>query len=88
MGIIECQDYIPPMQVDTFMTDLLRSRISRRVIAEQHLSFSETFQPRRQFQNGTNTTTNAIGEVLLHCNAREVVSRILFFYCSLSRQRE
>jgi pyruvate dehydrogenase kinase 2/3/4 len=51
-------------------------RISRRVIAEQHLALTETFHSPWHFPNAnTSLDPNAefVGEVFLRCNAREVV---------------
>ncbi|ORX46339.1 alpha-ketoacid dehydrogenase kinase [Hesseltinella vesiculosa] len=40
LGMQECQEYITIEKRDNFMNTLLRSRISRRVLAEQHLVLS------------------------------------------------
>jgi pyruvate dehydrogenase kinase 2/3/4 len=53
-------------------------RISRRVIAEQHLALTETFNSPWHFPdspNTSNTGTEFVGEVFLKCNAGEVVNR-------------
>lgn len=51
-------------------------RISRRVIAEQHLALTETFNSPWHFPDAKNTTDSEfIGEVFLKCNAKEVVER-------------
>ncbi|MCJ1285876.1 hypothetical protein MMC26_005218 [Xylographa opegraphella] len=76
MGVLECQDLMPAEQMDKFMNTLLRSRISRRVIAEQHLALTETFSspwhlPETKAQ--LESTTDFVGEVFLRCNAREVI---------------
>jgi len=58
------------------LTDL--QRISRRVIAEQHLALTETFNSPWHFPdspNTSNTGTEFVGEVFLKCNAGEVVNR-------------
>lgn len=52
-------------------------RISRRVIAEQHLALTETFNspwhfPDAKYQQDPNL--DCVGEVFLRCNAREVVT--------------
>ena len=72
-GIIECQDLMSPDEIDAFMNDLLKSRISRRVIAEQHLSLTETFHSLWHFPGDASSNTESIGEVFLRCNARQVV---------------
>lgn len=54
----------------------LRQRISRRVIAEQHLALTETFNSPWHFPDAkvqADTNTEFVGEVFLRCNAREVV---------------
>ncbi|KAI9136516.1 hypothetical protein BKA69DRAFT_1103591 [Paraphysoderma sedebokerense] len=45
LGMWECQEsgLLGKIEVDRFITDMLKSRISRRVLAQQHLSLSETF---------------------------------------------
>ncbi|PWW72754.1 alpha-ketoacid dehydrogenase kinase [Tuber magnatum] len=43
MGVLECSDLVPSHELDRFMNVILRSRISRRVIAEQHLALTDTF---------------------------------------------
>lgn len=51
-------------------------RISRRVIAEQHLALTETFNSPWHFPNAkdpTDANADFVGEVFLRCNAREVV---------------
>jgi len=52
-----------------------RKRISRRVIAEQHLALTETFSSPWHFPDSPTSTHDFVGEVFLKCNAREVVSR-------------
>ncbi len=53
----------------------LTKRISRRVIAEQHLALTETFNSPWHFPDANPPYTEFVGEVFLKCNAREVVSR-------------
>lgn len=51
-----------------------KQRISRRVIAEQHLALTSTFsQPHATHHN---PPTEFVGEVFLRCSARDVVTRI------------
>jgi hypothetical protein len=54
-------------------------RISRRVIAEQHLALTDTFHepwhfPGAKFQHDPNNA-DFVGEIFLRCNAKEVVER-------------
>ncbi|RDW95166.1 protein kinase-like protein [Coleophoma crateriformis] len=75
MGVLECRDLMNPEDMDKFMNTILRSRISRRVIAEQHLSLTETFNSPWHFPDSTTPETEFVGEVFLKCNAKEVVER-------------
>ncbi|KAI4171691.1 MAG: hypothetical protein LQ343_004084 [Gyalolechia ehrenbergii] len=89
MGIIECQSLMRPEETDKFMNTLLRSRISRRVIAEQHLALTETFHSHWHFPDAKqNHDPNAdfIGEVFLRCNAKEVVEECSQRAKSLARE--
>ncbi|KAH8702139.1 putative pyruvate dehydrogenase kinase [Talaromyces proteolyticus] len=76
MGVLECQGLVKPDEMDRFMNTMLRARISRRVIAEQHLALTETFNSPWHFpQSVARTDLNAdfVGEVFLKCNAKDVV---------------
>ncbi|KAL2863309.1 protein kinase PKP2 [Aspergillus lucknowensis] len=78
MGVLECRDLLPPGAMDQFMNTLLRARISRRVIAEQHLALTETFNSPWHYpasQDRTDLNADFVGEVFLKCNAKEVVER-------------
>ncbi|MCJ1303364.1 hypothetical protein MMC08_006173 [Hypocenomyce scalaris] len=78
MGVLECQDLMRRQEMDKFMDTTLRSRISRRVIAEQHLALTETFNSPWHFSDAKipfDPNAEFIGEVFLRCNAREVVER-------------
>ncbi|KKK11983.1 hypothetical protein P175DRAFT_0479707 [Aspergillus ochraceoroseus IBT 24754] len=78
MGVLECRDLVPAEVMDQFMNTLLRARISRRVIAEQHLALTETFNSPWHFpgsQDRTDLNADFVGEVFLKCNAKEVVER-------------
>ncbi|CAL8583889.1 putative protein kinase YGL059W [Xanthoria parietina] len=76
MGIIECQSLMKPEETNRFMNTLLRSRISRRVIAEQHLALTETFHSPWHFPDAKqpqDPSSDFVGDVFLKCNAKEVV---------------
>ncbi|ETI24622.1 hypothetical protein G647_03991 [Cladophialophora carrionii CBS 160.54] len=78
MGVLECQELVSPDNMDQFVQAMLRARISRRVIAEQHLALTETFNspwhvPQPSSEN------EFVGEVLLRCNAKEVIERVGHF---------
>lgn len=79
MGVLEIQEVVPPDECDAFMTTLLRSRISRRVIAEQHLALTETFHAPWHFPNSKKTGASAeddfVGHIFLQCNAKEIIER-------------
>lgn len=78
MGVLEIQGLVEPDETDKFMTTLLRSRISRRVIAQQHLALTDTFHSPWHFPNAKNIIEgpeDLVGEVLLHCNAKEIVEK-------------
>ncbi|KAE8357891.1 branched-chain alpha-ketoacid dehydrogenase [Aspergillus caelatus] len=78
MGVLECRALLPADVLDQFMNTLLRARISRRVIAEQHLALTETFNSPWHFpgsQDRTDVNADYVGEVFLKCNAKEVIER-------------
>lgn len=79
MGVIEIQNNISGEECDQFMTTLLRSRISRRVIAEQHLALTETFHSPWHFPDASKSTVapedDFVGEIFLKCNAKEIVEQ-------------
>lgn len=73
-GVLQCKDLVPHDIMDLFVQAMLRARISRRVIAEQHLALTETYNspwhvPQPSSEN------DFVGEVLLRCNAKEIVER-------------
>lgn len=72
MGVLECQHLIAPDAMDSFAHAMLRARISRRVIAEQHLALTETFNGPFHTTR-TSTEHEFVGEVLLRCNAHEII---------------
>ncbi|KAJ5735825.1 uncharacterized protein N7483_000950 [Penicillium malachiteum] len=77
-GVLECRELFPPDDMDRFMNTLLRARISRRVIAEQHLALTETFNSPWHFPDSherTDMNADFVGEVFLKCNAKEVIER-------------
>ena len=65
-----------PVSIPVLLMCLRKQRISRRVIAEQHLALTETFNSPWHFPDSPNTSASNefIGEVFLKCNAKEVVS--------------
>ncbi|KAI0845535.1 alpha-ketoacid dehydrogenase kinase [Daldinia vernicosa] len=73
MGIIECSGLMPASELDHFMNTILRSRISRRVIAEQHLALTETFNSHWFSPGAKLSESDFIGEVFIKCVAKDVI---------------
>ena len=88
MGLLETQHLIDAEKTDRLMNILLRSRISRRVILEQHLALTETFHSPWHFEGSTIAEDHAevIGEVLLRCNVKASVQRCASAVEILSKQ--
>lgn len=74
MGVLQCQDFVAPDVMDDFVHAMLRARISRRVIAEQHLALSDTYNSPWHIPQ-TSSEHDFVGEVLLRCHAKEVIER-------------
>lgn len=72
MGVLECQNYMPADQMDAFVNGMLRARISRRVIAEQHLALTDTYNSPGHSPHPS-SENDFVGEVLLRCNAEDIV---------------
>ena len=72
MGVVECQGLVRPEVMDNFINTMLRARISRRVIAEQHLALTETFNSPWHFPQAR-SEADFVGEVFLKCNAKDIV---------------
>lgn len=60
---------------DFFPSSLSRQRISRRVIAEQHLALTETYSSDWFSPGATLSESEFIGEVFIKCVARDVIER-------------
>ncbi|KAK6514057.1 hypothetical protein TWF506_008484 [Arthrobotrys conoides] len=92
IGVLECRDFVPAAELDNFLKTMLKSRISRRTIAEQHVALTETFNSPFFYPhgegNGVDHTNGVdfVGEVFLKCNAREVVEKCGKLCQDLSRQ--
>lgn len=74
IGVLQCQDLVPPDVMDSFVNGMLSARISRRVIAEQHLALTETYNTPWHVPQ-TTSENDFVGEVLLRCSAKEVIQR-------------
>ncbi|PNP48338.1 hypothetical protein TGAMA5MH_00622 [Trichoderma gamsii] len=85
MGILECGGLMDPKELDHFMNVILRSRISRRVIAEQHLSLTETFHSAYFSPGAKLSESDFIGEVFIKCFAKDVISRCAKAVTQLAR---
>lgn len=72
MGVLECQDLMPADAMDAFVNGMLRARISRRVIAEQHLALTE-FYLSPSHSPHPSSENDLVGEVLLRCNAKDII---------------
>ncbi|KAI9685956.1 MAG: hypothetical protein M1820_010705 [Bogoriella megaspora] len=89
MGVLEIQDVVQPDATDKFMTSMLRSRISRRVIAQQHLSLTETFHSPWHFPDAKydlDGPNDLVGEVLLRCNGKETIQKCASTITELMRK--
>ncbi|KAH6654987.1 branched-chain alpha-ketoacid dehydrogenase [Truncatella angustata] len=75
MGILQCNGLMEQEELDQFMNTILRSRISRRVIAEQHLALTETYNSPWFSPGATLSESEFIGEVFIKCGAADVVQR-------------
>jgi len=72
IGVLECQNLVPADDMDAFVNGTLRARISRRVIAEQHLALTDTYNSPGHSPHPS-SENDFVGEVLLRCNAEEVI---------------
>ncbi|OBA22840.1 alpha-ketoacid dehydrogenase kinase [Metschnikowia bicuspidata var. bicuspidata NRRL YB-4993] len=74
MGALELSilENLPQHELDLFMSSMLRSRISRRVIVEEHLSLTEIHKKHPYQEN----PPDYIGEIFQNCNAREQFEKV------------
>ncbi|KAG0217734.1 hypothetical protein BGX33_009742 [Mortierella sp. NVP41] len=82
LGIMECSKHIPAAQVDQFMNKMLRSRISRRVLAEQHITLTGNFNS----PNHMMTDRGYIGIIYTHIRPRDIVERTALLAADTCRQ--
>ena len=71
IGILESQGKIGMTEADDFLTLLLKTRISRRVIAEQHLALTETYNSPFHFPEEA-AQSDVVGEVMSRLNIKDV----------------
>ncbi|KAI8817370.1 branched-chain alpha-ketoacid dehydrogenase, partial [Fimicolochytrium jonesii] len=69
MGIAESSEHLQPREADRFMNEMLRSRIGRRVLAEQHIKLSAVFDGHEHQEE------SFIGIVNTKCRAEDVVRK-------------
>ncbi|SCU99621.1 LANO_0F02762g1_1 [Lachancea nothofagi CBS 11611] len=69
MGALECKilDLYPPEKMDQIISSLLRARISRRLIVEEHLSITSNYL------SGKKENTLVLGDIFQECSAIEFV---------------
>jgi len=69
MGALECciLDAMPQKQLDELVSSLLRARISRRLILEEHLSLTKNFTQNPNLPR----SHNFIGDIFFKCSAKE-----------------
>ncbi|OZJ02136.1 hypothetical protein BZG36_04796 [Bifiguratus adelaidae] len=88
LGISECIDFLPPAHIERFMNVMLRSRISRRVLAEQHLALSNDFRhirPDSQNAFPLDRGRQSIGTVFERLKAADVVHKCSRLVTQLTR---
>ncbi|KAF7732895.1 hypothetical protein EC973_000171 [Apophysomyces ossiformis] len=78
-GISECEQHIDPERLDRFMNGTLRSRISRRVLTEQHLVLSQykhgitTIHASSPLSSSGDLSRSTQQTVFSRCSAHDVV---------------
>ncbi|KAG2183041.1 hypothetical protein INT44_006022 [Umbelopsis vinacea] len=70
LGISECAQHIPAVHANHFMNTMLRSRISRRVITEQHLALSESSQD-------VDNDDAVVGTIFTKCNPTNIIEKCI-----------
>ncbi|KAJ3357178.1 hypothetical protein GGF32_001165 [Allomyces javanicus] len=81
LGLLECEHrgIVSAAQVDSFMGEMLRSRIGRRVLAQQHLALSDAFTRHHRAHPNVATmpdpSDDAIGIVRTDLSAAQCVER-------------
>ncbi|KAJ3108149.1 hypothetical protein HDU97_002061 [Phlyctochytrium planicorne] len=82
LGIAEASSHMSVATADRFFNEMLRSRIGRRVLAEQHITLSAVFDGRAAQEDGW------IGIVNTRCRADDVVARCASLASRLFRQSQ
>lgn len=81
VGIHESQKYMEEGDLNKFMNETLQSRISRRVLAEQHIALSNCFDGLAPAE-----PPNVIGIVNNRCNAHSIVMKCAGLVSDLFRE--
>lgn len=71
-GMAECSEHLTPVQMDLFMNDMLRTRIGRRVLAEQHICLTEHFHSSPSDGGAVHTS---VGLIDTGCDASSMVDK-------------
>ncbi|KAK9475225.1 branched-chain alpha-ketoacid dehydrogenase kinase [Dipodascopsis tothii] len=79
MGVIECADKIEYKRTDDFMKKMLTSRISRRVIQEQHIALTDLY-----LNKNISRPQGQIGKLYLQLTCGDVVRQCAKLSASLS----
>ncbi|EGG03547.1 uncharacterized protein MELLADRAFT_78543 [Melampsora larici-populina 98AG31] len=58
IGIAESSNHLTSHQIDTFMTRMLQSRISRRVLAQHHIALTNQFQSNQSSNSNSSSSSN------------------------------
>ncbi|MCO5589958.1 hypothetical protein L7F22_043927 [Adiantum nelumboides] len=87
IGIVESSHHLSSDQLDGFMERMLRSRISRRVLAEQHIALSEALDDPFHFFNDSSSSSpestanqgdgDHIGIIYTNLKVSSVISKVV-----------
>ncbi|OAJ42749.1 hypothetical protein BDV3_006838 [Batrachochytrium dendrobatidis] len=80
LGIAQSEQHMTTQAADKFINETLRSRIGRRVLAEQHIALSQVFDGTKEAQ------PDWIGIVNINCHARAAVDKCASLAGKLFRQ--
>ncbi|KAI8066296.1 branched-chain alpha-ketoacid dehydrogenase [Gilbertella persicaria] len=74
-GLSESAAYYPPEKkdLDLFLSRMLRSRVSRRILAEQHIALAEACE--HDWDHHTGFGDGYVGIIFVHCSASQIVER-------------
>ncbi|CAD6939378.1 unnamed protein product [Tilletia laevis] len=75
LGMMESFHLLAPAQLDGFMERMLRSRISRRMLAEQHIALSDSLDDPFHFPESEAKGTGTIGIIYTHLSCATLVRK-------------